>query len=426
MIAASRFTTANADFSMPASSPFSSRSARDARGQPDLPDDGPAARLFSATLVQAIERGASDIHIEPTEHGWRIRLRVDGTLHEMTSPPAHLRDAFVTRVKVLARLDIAERRVPQDGRLRIAVAPGQVEDYRVSALPTVHGEKLALRRLEALPPELSLASLGFDARQRSLVETAIRAPHGLILVTGPTGSGKTLSLYAFLQLLNDPSRNICTVEDPAEIQLAGVNQINVREKTGLTFAAALRALLRQDPDVIMVGEIRDAETADVALKAAQTGHLVLATLHTNDAPSAIGRLLDIGAQRYNLSAALRLVTAQRLVRRLCTGCRTPAPMSPSALAAAGFADEPPFSWTPYAACGCQACHGAGYRGRIGVHQVMTVTAGVRELVNAGASGQAIWKQAKADGAASLREAALALVREGTTSLAEAFAATDGT
>jgi len=395
------------------------------RGDPALPDDGPAAHLFAATLDLAVQRGASDIHVEPTdEHGWRIRLRVDGVLHEMPGPPSHLRDAFVTRIKVLARLDIAERRIPQDGRLRLEVARGKVEDYRVSALPTVHGEKLVLRRLEALPPDLSLASLGFDTRQTPLVEAAIRAPHGLVLVPGPTGSRKTLSLYAFLQMLNDASRNICTVEDPAEIRLAGINQVNVREKTGLTFATALRALLRQDPDVIMVGEIRDAETADVALKAAQTGHLVLATLHTNDAPSAIGRLVDIGAAPYNLSAALRLVTAQRLVRRLCTRCAAPVATSPAMLAAAGYADEAVSSRTLYAACGCPACHGAGYRGRIGAHQVMAISPAIRELVNAKASAQAIAAQARAEGAASLREAALAHVRAGTTSLAEATACTD--
>jgi type IV pilus assembly protein PilB len=412
------FTTAQCRTPMPA------LSSSNARSEPALPDDGPAAHLLATTLERAAQRGASDIHVEPAEHGWRIRLRVDGVLHELPSPPPHLRDAFVTRIKVLSRLDIAERRIPQDGRLRLAVAPGKVEDYRVNALPTVHGEKLALRRLEALPADLSLASLGFDARQRPLVEAAIRAPHGLVLVTGPTGSGKTRSLYAFLHMLNDASRNLCTVEDPPEIQLPGVNQVNVREKTGLTFAAALRALLRQDPDVIMVGEIRDAQTADVALKAAQTGHLVLATLHTNDAPSAIGRLLDIGAAPYQLSAALRLVTAQRLVRRLCTDCAAPAPALPDGLAAAGFADAAPSAWTPYAACGCPACHGAGYRGRIGVHQVMPISPAIRALVNASASGQAIAAQAKADGAASLREAALAHVRAGTTSLAEAIASTD--
>lgn len=403
---------------------MSAPSSLSLRAEAPVPDDGPAARLFAATLDQAARRGASDIHIEPSEHGWRIRLRVDGMLHELPSPPSHLRDAFVTRIKVLARLDIAERRVPQDGRLRIAVAPGEVEDYRVSALPTVHGEKLALRRLAALPSDLSLASLGFDARQRPLVEAAIGAPHGLVLVTGPTGSGKTLSLYAFLRLLNISSRNVCTVEDPAEIQLAGVNQVSVREKTGLTFAAALRALLRQDPDVIMIGEIRDAETADVALKAAQTGHLVLATLHTNDAPSAIGRLRDIGVASYNLSAALRLVTAQRLVRRLCPQCKVPSPMPAAVLVSAGFACEAAADWTPYAAGGCPACHGAGYCGRIGVHQVMALSPGIGALVNAGASCQSIAEQARIDGATSLRAAALALVREGATSLAEAIAATD--
>jgi type IV pilus assembly protein PilB len=394
------------------------------RTAPPPPDDGPAARLLAATLDQAARRGASDIHIEPSEYGWRIRLRVDGVLHELPSPPSYLRDAFITRIKVLARLDIAERRIPQDGRLRLAHMPGEAEDYRVSALPTVHGEKLALRRLCALPSDLSLASLGFHARQRPLVESAIGAPHGLILVTGPTGSGKTLSLYAFLRLLNVSSRNVCTVEDPAEIQLAGVNQVSVREKTGLTFAAALRALLRQDPDVIMIGEIRDAETADVALKAAQTGHLVLATLHTNDAPSAIGRLRDLGVAPYNLSAALRLVTGQRLVRRLCPHCKAPAPVSAAALVAAGFAREALGDWAPYAAGGCPVCHGAGYRGRVGVHQVMAPSPALRELVNAGASGQAIAEQARLDGSTSLRAAALALVREGTTSLAEALAATD--
>ena len=388
------------------------------------PDDGPAARLLAQTLTEAAERGASDIHVEPTEHSWRIRLRVDGALHELPLPPAHLRDAFVTRVKVLARLDIAERRVPQDGRLRLAVGTGQVEDYRVSALPTVLGEKLALRRLDTLPSDLSLETLGFDAGQRPIVEGAIRAPHGLVLVTGPTGSGKTLSLYAFVQMLNERSRNVCTVEDPAEIQLAGVNQVNVREKTGLTFAATLRALLRQDPDVIMIGEIRDAETADVALKAAQTGHLVLSTLHTNDAPSAIGRLLDIGVARYNLAAALRLVTAQRLVRRLCAHCKTPAPHSVTALAAAGFAPDTVADWTPYEAPGCPACHGAGFRGRIGIHQVMPASSALRELISAGASTHALARQAYAEGAAPLRIAALARVRQGVTSLAEAIAVTD--
>ncbi|NYH23530.1 GspE/PulE family protein [Paraburkholderia bryophila] len=387
-------------------------------------DTAPAVRLLTETLQEATRRNASDLHIEPSEHGWRVRLRIDGVLHETPQPPAHLRDAFITRVKVLARMDIAERRVPQDGRLRIATSPGRTEDYRVNSLPTLFGEKLVLRRLDALPADLSLDSLGLDPQQHATVDAAIRAPHGLMLVTGPTGSGKTLSLYCFLQLLNDTSRNLCSVEDPAEIQLAGINQVSVREKAGLTFAVALRAFLRQDPDVIMVGEIRDDETADVAVKAAQTGHLVLSTLHTNDAPAAIARLIDIGVEPYNLAAALRMVTAQRLVRRLCVTCRTPAPHSAAALRAAGFADAQLDGWQPYAAAGCAKCHGIGYRGRIGVHQVMPVSEPMRELIVVNAGTHELARLARAEQVATLRDAALARVRDGTTSLAEALAATE--
>jgi type IV pilus assembly protein PilB len=406
------------DFSEVADSPESSSRLSDT-------GETPAVRLLADVLQDASRRNASDLHIEPAERGWRIRLRIDGVLHEIARPPAHLRDAFVTRIKVLARLDIAERRVPQDGRLRLAVTPGKVEDYRVNSLPTLFGEKLVLRRLDGLPPDLSLDSLGLDMRQAAVVDAAIRAPHGLMLVTGPTGSGKTLSLYCFLQMLNAESRNVCSVEDPAEIQLAGINQVSVREKAGLTFAVALRAFLRQDPDVIMVGEIRDEETADVALKAAQTGHLVLSTLHTNDAPAAITRLIDIGVAPYNLAAALRIVTAQRLVRRLCASCRISAPESPAALRAAGFDDEElRGGWKPFTAKGCVACHGIGYRGRIGVHQVMPVSDAMRELIVARAGAHEIARQARDDGVLTLREAALARVRDGTTSLAEAFSATE--
>ncbi|MDR6376967.1 GspE/PulE family protein [Paraburkholderia caledonica] len=388
------------------------------------PDNAPAVRLLTDTLREATRRNASDLHIEPAENGWRVRLRIDGVLHEIATPPAHLRDAFITRVKVLARMDIAERRVPQDGRLRLATSPGRIEDYRVNSLPTLFGEKLVLRRLDALPTDLSLDSLGLDARQRDAVDSAIRAPHGLVLVTGPTGSGKTLSLYCFLNLLNSESRNLCSVEDPAEIQLAGINQVSVREKAGLTFAVALRAFLRQDPDVVMVGEIRDEETADVAVKAAQTGHLVLSTLHTNDAPAAAARLIDIGVAPYNLAAALRMVTAQRLVRRLCTACRTPAPHSAAALRSAGFAEEQIDGWQPYAAKGCAACHGIGYRGRVGVHQVMPVSDAMRELIVARAGTHELARQARSERIGTLRDAALARVRDGTTSLAEALAATE--
>jgi type IV pilus assembly protein PilB len=412
-----------ADF-ISARSPLPAALAPSAMGESPSIDDAPAVRLLAEILQDAAQRNASDLHVEPAEHGWRVRLRIDGVLHEIARPPAHLRDAFITRIKVLARLDIAERRVPQDGRLRLALTSGKVEDYRVNSLPTLFGEKLVLRRLDGLPSNLSLDSLGLDAQQAALVNAAIRAPHGLMLVTGPTGSGKTLSLYCFLQMLNAESRNVCSVEDPAEIQLAGINQVSVREKAGLTFAVTLRAFLRQDPDVIMVGEIRDEETADVALKAAQTGHLVLSTLHTNDAPAAITRLIDIGVAPYNLAAALRIVTAQRLVRRLCACCRAPAPESPKALRAAGFADADSAGWTPFAPQGCIACHGIGYRGRIGVHQVMPISDAMRELIVTRASAHEIARQARSDGVLTLREAALARVRDGTTSLAEAFGTTE--
>ncbi|BFG74670.1 ATPase, T2SS/T4P/T4SS family [Paraburkholderia terrae] len=394
--------------------------------QPATPDadNPPAVRLLADTLQEAARLNASDLHIEPMEHGWRMRLRVDGVLHELARPPAHLRDAFITRVKVLARMDIAERRVPQDGRLRLPIAAGRVEDYRVNSLPTLFGEKLVLRRLEALPADLSLDTLGLAPGQRDIVDRSIRSPHGLVLVTGPTGSGKTMSLYCFLQLLNAESRNLCSVEDPAEIQLAGINQVSVREKAGLTFAVALRAFLRQDPDVIMVGEIRDEETADVAVKAAQTGHLVLSTLHTNDAPAAIARLIDIGVEPYNLAAALRLVTAQRLVRRLCATCRRASSETPTSLRAAGVSDDQIAHWRPYVPHGCEACHGIGFRGRIGIHQTMPVSDAMRELIVARAGTHEIARQAHIERVQTLREAALARAFDGTTSLAEALSATE--
>ncbi|WP_254368713.1 GspE/PulE family protein [Paraburkholderia phenazinium] len=409
--------------------PFAGATREDAPSRNPAPaladaDNTPAVRLLNETLREATRRNASDLHIEPAEQGWRMRLRIDGVLHAIAQPPAHLRDAFITRVKVLARMDIAERRIPQDGRLRIATSPGRFEDYRVNSLPTLFGEKLVLRRLDALPTTLSLDSLGLDPAQRLALEAAIGAPHGLVLVTGPTGSGKTLSLYCFLQMLNAESRNVCSVEDPAEIQLAGINQVSVREKAGLTFAVALRAFLRQDPDVIMVGEIRDEETADVSVKAAQTGHLVLSTLHTNDAPAAIARLIDIGVEPYNLAAALRMVTAQRLVRRLCVACRAPAPQSATALNAAGFADDQLDGWCPYEAKGCEACHGIGYRGRIGIHQVMPVSDAMRELIVASAGTHALARLTHTERVTTLRDAALARVRDGTTSLAEALSATE--
>ncbi|ALK29281.1 GspE/PulE family protein [Burkholderia plantarii] len=394
-------------------------------GRPAPAGDAPVVALVNEILNEAARRDASDIHIEAAERDWRVRLRIDGALHPFAAPPAHLRDGVVTRLKVLARMDIAERRVPQDGRLRIALGRGVTGDYRVSSLPTLHGEKLVLRRLDTLPADLSLPALGFDARQAEALEAAIAAPHGLVLVTGPTGSGKTITLYCCLQRLNLASRNLCTIEDPAELQLDGLNQVNVRDKAGLTFAVALRAFLRQDPDVIMVGEIRDAETADVALKAAQTGHLVLSTLHTNDAPGAIARLLDIGVAPYHVASALRVVTAQRLVRRLCAACRRPSSVPAVRLAAGGLdAAALGAGWRPFAAVGCEACHGIGYRGRIGVHQVMTVSDALRERIVGRAGSLALARQAREDGMRTLRDAALERVYDGTTSLDEALAITD--
>ncbi len=391
----------------------------------DARDDGPAARLLRDTLTDAASRGASDIHIEPGERGWRVRVRIDGLLHEIARPPLYLFDPLVTRIKVLARLDIAERRIPQDGRLRLVRADGLADEYRVNSLPTLFGEKLVLRRLDAEPTRLTLAALGLNLAQQTTLNRALAAPHGMLLVTGPTGSGKTVSLYCFLQLLNSTARNLCAVEDPTEIQLTGVNQVSVREKAGLTFTTALRAFLRQDPDVIMVGEIRDPETADIAVKAAQTGHLVLSTLHTNDAPSAVTRLRDIGVAPFNLAAAIRLISAQRLLRRLCIACRVPAELSRAQWQAAGLADTLIDSGkTIFRARGCDACHGIGYRGRIGIHQVMPVSEAMREIIVAHGSAGALARQARAEGIASLRDAALESVLAGTTSPDEALAATD--
>ncbi len=386
----------------------------------------PAVRLLQDILLEASVRGASDLHIEPGERDWRIRLRIDGKLHEVMRGLPHLREALITRIKVLSHLDIAERRVPQDGRLKLPLAPGKTEEYRVNALPTLLGEKLVLRRLDTLPSDLSLAALGFDTEQCITLSTALQAPHGMVLVTGPTGSGKTLSLYCFLQSLNQESLNLCSVEDPAEIQLAGINQVSVRDKAGLTFAATLRAFLRQDPDVIMVGEIRDAETADVAVKAAQTGHLVLSTLHTNDAPATLARLLDIGIAPFNLASAIRVITAQRLVRKLCPTCRIPCRTPAAMLRAAGFneAQLDTECGQRYQAKGCPACHGIGYRGRIGIHQVMPISAAMRELIVARSSTHDLALQAKRDGVRSLREAGLAKVHDGTTSLEEVLAVTE--
>lgn len=393
--------------------------------------DAPAVRLLNDTIAQAAKYMASDIHIEPAEYGWRIRLRIDGALYRIAEPPAHLRDALITRIKVLARMDIAERRVPQDGRLRIE-QPGtgtRVDEFRVSTLPTIFGEKVVLRRLDSLPDDLTLDTLGFNTTQHAALQSALRSPHGMILVTGPTGSGKTLTLYTFMRSLDRDALNLCTLEDPSEIRLAGTNQTSIHDKAGLTFATGLRALLRQDPDVIMIGEIRDAETAAIATKAAQTGHLVLSTLHTNDAPATLVRLADLGIEPYHLAAAVRLITAQRLVRRLCHVCRAADPVDPIALRAAGLSNDDARAaaagaWTLYRAIGCSACHGTGFRGRAAIHQVMPVTPALRELIASRAPMHQLASAIRAAGVNTLRESALAYVRNGTTTLHEALTVTE--
>ncbi|MCY0388922.1 GspE/PulE family protein [Robbsia sp. Bb-Pol-6] len=415
--------------------------------------DAPAVRLLNDILIHAAARNASDLHFERGAHDWRIRLRIDGVLHLADPVPSHLRDPLIARIKALAGLDIAERRLPQDGRLSLRLCADRSEDFRVSTLPTVHGEKVVLRRLDTLPALFDFGMLGYDAGQQAALYAALHAPHGMILVTGPTGSGKTLSLFGFLNAINDPSINICTVEDPVELRLPGITQVSVREKAGLDFASVLRAFLRQDPDVMMVGEIRDAATADIAVKAAQTGHRVLSTLHTNDASSAIIRLRDIGIASYKLAAALRLVTAQRLVRKLCPQCREPDPLAIAQCAVMGSAAMAAFSPAPppgvrpmparsrpacattvhdpaggdlppaWRAVGCDACHGIGYRGRMAIHEVMPISARMRELIVGDASVVALSAQARAECIPTLQDAALAAVRAGRTSLAEAFGAT---
>lgn len=375
----------------------------------------PAVQWLNRIMLDAAARNASDLHIERGRHDWRIRLRIDGVLHPIETPPTHLRDALLARIKALAGLDIAEQRLPQDGRLHLQVQPDRSEAFRVSTLPTVHGEKVVLRRLETLPALLDMGAIGLSTEQEIAIRDALHAPYGMVLVTGPTGSGKTLSLFSFLQAINTPAVNICTVEDPVELQLPGINQVSIREKAGLGFPTVLRAFLRQDPDVMMIGEIRDAETADIAVKAALTGHRVLSTLHTNDAPSTIVRLRDIGVAPYKLASALRLISAQRLVRRLCPACREPDRRAVCAMSRAQSA------WCA-ASTGCAACHGIGYRGRVAIHQVMPITDALRDRIVGNGGVAALDEQAQKDGMLTLMDAALRCVESGDTSLAEAYQA----
>jgi type IV pilus assembly protein PilB len=387
-------------------------------------EDAPVVQYVQQLLEQAVALQASDLHFEPYEHHYRVRMRVDGQLREMATPPMALKDRLASRVKVLSRLDIAEKRLPQDGRMKLQLPNGRAIDLRVSTLPTLFGEKLVIRVLDSAQVQLDLSQLGYEPDDLMRLMAAIRKPHGMVLVTGPTGSGKTQSLYACLNLLNTAEVNIATVEDPCEIQLQGVNQVNVQDKPGLTFAVALRAFLRQDPDILMVGEIRDLETANIAVQAAQTGHLVLSTLHTNDAPSTLVRLRNMGTATYNIAASVTLITAQRLVRRLCPHCKQKITLPRETLLQAGLPATllPTGAIEVYTPQACAQCH-KGFAGRTGIFQVMPMSAALQALVLEDASTQALAAQAAREGVASLRVAGLRKVLQGITSIEEVLAAT---
>jgi type IV pilus assembly protein PilB len=391
---------------------------------PDV-DDAPIVRYIQKVLLDAIGAGVSDIHFEPYEKFYRIRYRLDGVMTEVAQPPLAIKDKVASRIKVISKLDISEKRVPQDGRMKLVLSKNRSIDFRVSTLPTLYGEKLVLRILDQAGVKLGIEVLGYEPDQQQLLLNAIHRPYGMILTTGPTGSGKTVSQYTCLNILNQPGINISTAEDPAEIQLAGINQVNVNEKAGLTFATALRAFLRQDPDVIMVGEIRDLETADIAVKAAQTGHLVLSTLHTNDAPATLMRLVNMGVAPFNIASSVILITAQRLARKLCTHCKRPEEIPPEALLRAGFTEQDlDCSWQAFGPAGCEQCRGTGYKGRLGVYEVMPISDEMRQLIMRGATALDISDQAQKEGIRNLRQSGLLKVRQGVTSLEEIEAVTN--
>jgi len=388
-------------------------------------EDAPVVKYLQKLLTDAIAAGASDVHFEPYEKFYRVRYRVDGILMEIAQPPLAIKDKVASRIKVISRLDISEKRVPQDGRMKIVLSKGKSIDFRVSTLPTLYGEKIVMRILDSAGVKLGIEALGYEADQQQAMMTAIARPYGMILVTGPTGSGKTVSLYTCLNILNQPGVNISTAEDPAEIQLSGVNQVNVNDKAGLTFATALKAFLRQDPDIIMVGEIRDLETADIAIKAAQTGHLVLSTLHTNDAPTTLQRLLNMGVAPFNIASSVILITAQRLGRRLCGQCKQPKDIPPEALLRAGFSEEDiDGSWQPYGPIGCDHCKGTGYKGRVGIYQVMPISDEMRQVIMRNGNAIEIADQALKEGVRDLRQSGLLKVKAGITSLEEIEAITN--
>ena len=395
----------------------------DAAAQADV-DDAPIVRFLQKILMDAINDGASDIHFEPYERYYRIRFRQDGQLREITQPPLAIKDKLASRIKVISRLDISEKRVPQDGRMKLVLSKTRAIDFRVSTLPTLYGEKIVMRILDPSQAKLGIDALGYEPDQKETLMAAIQRPYGMVLVTGPTGSGKTVSLYTCLNILNQPGINISTAEDPAEIQLAGVNQVNMNDKAGLTFSAALKAFLRQDPDIIMVGEIRDLETADISIKAAQTGHMVFSTLHTNDAPTTLTRLMNMGVPTFNIASSVILITAQRLARKLCS-CKVQIEIPDDALLEAGYQEhELDGSWTPYHAAGCEKCKGSGYKGRVGIYQVMPITEEIQRIILAGGNAMEIAEQARREGVSDLRQSGLRKVKHGHTSLEEVLAVTN--
>jgi type IV pilus assembly protein PilB len=386
-------------------------------------EDAPVVKLCNLILTDAIKKKASDIHIEPYEKSFRVRYRIDGVLYEVMKPPMKLKNAITSRIKIMAEMDIAERRLPQDGRIKIKLPGGKDMDYRVNCLPTLFGEKICCRLLDKSNLQLDMTKLGYEEAALKFFKAEISKPFGMVLVTGPTGSGKTVSLYSALSELNKVTENISTAEDPVEFNFAGINQVQMHEEIGLNFASALRAFLRQDPDIIMIGEIRDFETAEIGVKAALTGHLVLSTLHTNDAPSTINRLLNMGIEPFLVASAVNLITAQRLGRRVCSECKAPEDVPKQALIDAGVSPEEVDEFVCYKGEGCAVCNGTGYKGRIGIYQVMPMFEEIRELVLAGANTAEIKRESMRLGIKTMRQSALTKLKEGATSFEEVLRST---
>ena len=396
----------------------------DAEGAPEEIDDAPVVKYVQKVLLDAINAGASDIHFEPYEKYYRIRYRTDGILADVAQPPLAIKEKIASRIKIISKMDISEKRVPQDGRMKLRLSATRAIDFRVSSLPTLFGEKICMRILDPSSATLGIEALGYEPEQKAALMHAISRPYGMVLVTGPTGSGKTVSLYTCLNILNKPGINISTAEDPCEINLAGINQVNVNDKAGLTFAAALKAFLRQDPDIIMVGEIRDMDTGEIAIKAAQTGHMVLSTLHTNDAPSTLTRLMNMGIAPFNIATAVILITAQRLARRLCS-CKRPIEIPREALLRAGYKEaELDGSWQPYGHVGCDICKNTGYKGRVGIYEVMPISDEMQRIIMKNGTAIDIADQAKIEGVADLRQSGLRKVKAGLTSLEEVESCTN--